>query len=254
MQVIDLIGAQVNLPGSNNGGGGGGGGGGSGDRGGSGGDRGGSGRDDSNGGGNQGGGNQGGGNQGGGNQGGGGSRGGGGNSNNNQNTVPPLPSPFLNDPLWLAENLPILLDEVSSSKGMWIPGRINIHEAPRAILAGVPGIGDELADQIISARQMLEDPENLDPNRRFETWLVTSGIMTMDEFKAKNLLPFFLSGGGDVFRAQVVGFFGDGGASSRAEVVFDATKATPRIVFWRDLSHLGRGYPLDLLGAPAEQE
>jgi len=33
--------------------------------------------------------------------------------------------------------------------------------------------------------------------------------------------------------------------------VIDATTKPPRIVFWRDLTHLGRGYPLETLGVEA---
>ena len=40
----------------------------------------------------------------------------------------------------------------------------------------------------------------------------------------------------------------DIGASSRAEAVFDATTTTPRLLFWRDISHLGRGYAVETLG------
>jgi hypothetical protein len=58
----------------------------------------------------------------------------------------------------------------------------------------------------------------------------------------------FMCGGGDVYRAQVIGYFQGGGGSSRTEVVIDNTALTPSIVFWRDLTHLGRGYPLEVLG------
>jgi hypothetical protein len=57
-----------------------------------------------------------------------------------------------------------------------------------------------------------------------------------------------MTGGGNVYRAQIVGYFQSGQASSRAEVVFDATSPLPRVLFWRDISHLGRGYPLQMLG------
>ena len=63
----------------------------------------------------------------------------------------------------------------------------------------------------------------------------------------KQLVPFICAGG-DVYRAQVVGYYEDGGAASRAEVIFDATGAVPRVVSLRDISHLGRGYPLEMLG------
>jgi hypothetical protein len=63
----------------------------------------------------------------------------------------------------------------------------------------------------------------------------------------KQLMPF-CCGGGDVYRAQVVGYFQGGGASARSEIVWDNTGAVPRVLFWRDLSHLGRGYNLETLG------
>ena len=63
----------------------------------------------------------------------------------------------------------------------------------------------------------------------------------------KELLPYVTTRG-DVFRAQVVGYFDGGGVSARAEVVIDATIPLPRILFWRDISHLGRGYALQTLG------
>jgi hypothetical protein len=61
------------------------------------------------------------------------------------------------------------------------------------------------------------------------------------------MMPFVTSGG-SVYRAQIVGYFEGGQAASRAEVIFDATSPLPRIVFWRDLSHLGRGYAVETLG------
>jgi hypothetical protein len=64
----------------------------------------------------------------------------------------------------------------------------------------------------------------------------------------KALTPF-ITAGGDVYRAQIVGYFEDGKRASRVEVIWDAaTDINPRILFWRDLSHLGRGFPLETLG------
>ena len=41
---------------------------------------------------------------------------------------------------------------------------------------------------------------------------------------------------------------GQAGSSSRIEAIIDATGTTPRVVFWRDLSNLGRGYALETFG------
>ena len=153
----------------------------------------------------------------------------------------------------LAETLDRLMDNASTSSNPTIPGRLNINQAPRLLLQGVPGLSDEMVDFIIQTRAI--DPYQDQQNYyRHETWLLKqSGInfllggapFTLENMKA---LQPFICGGGSVFRAQIIGYFEGGTASARGEVVIDATTVTPRIRLWRDLSHLGRGYPLDVLG------
>ena len=89
------------------------------------------------------------------------------------------------------------------------------------------------------------EAETDDLNRQFETWPLVEGILTLDQMR--QVMPL-LCGGGDVFRAQVVGYFEQTGASHRSEVIIDATTVNPKIVSWRDLSHLGRGFDLSVLG------
>ena len=153
----------------------------------------------------------------------------------------------------LAETLDRLMDNASTSSNPTIPGRLNVNQAPRLLLQGVPGLSDEMVDFIIQTRAI--DPYQDQQNYyRHETWLLKqSGInfllggvpFTLEDMKA---LQPFICGGGSVFRAQIIGYFEGGTASARGEVVIDATTVTPRIRLWRDLSHLGRGYPLDVLG------
>ena len=47
---------------------------------------------------------------------------------------------------------------------------------------------------------------------------------------------------GDVFRAQVVGHFDEGGPVCRLEVILDATVQPPKLLQIRDLTDLGRGF------------
>ena len=137
-----------------------------------------------------------------------------------------------------------LMDNAAANSNPTIPGRININQAPRSILMGIPGISEEIVDRIVQERipDPAEDVSKLQPT---EAWLLKNLIVDLDEFR--QMLPFICVGG-DVFRAQVVGYFEDGAASSRVEVVIDRTTTTPRIRLWRDLSHLGRGYSLEMLG------
>ena len=47
-----------------------------------------------------------------------------------------------------------------------------------------------------------------------------------------------------VFRVQVVGYYDASGPVVRLEAVIDTNRGSPRILFWRDLTELGRGYDL----------
>lgn len=145
-----------------------------------------------------------------------------------------------------ALELPFLMDNLTTIDAATIPGRININQAPLTILLGIPGMTEEIANEIVSRRDVTG--ANEDPNRLYETWLLAEGIVTLEEMR--QLAPF-ICGGGSVYRAQVVGYFPDSGASSRVEVVLDASAPIPSILFWRDISHLGRGFSLATLDAQA---
>ncbi|MBX3414095.1 MAG: general secretion pathway protein GspK [Pirellulales bacterium] len=157
----------------------------------------------------------------------------------------PVDSPLAADSSKLATELPRLLDVVTTRTEPRIVGRVNINLAPREVLLGVPGIDDMLADEIVSKRASLYDPTS-PGDQRHAAWLFLEGLVTLDRLKT---LEPMITGGGDVFRGQVVGFFDEFSASSRAEFVIDATSAPSRLLCWKGLKHLGRGYTLAELGA-----
>ena len=142
--------------------------------------------------------------------------------------------------------LPNVMRNITTYEGAEIPGRINLMQAPRIVLEGIPGMTPEIVQTIIEKREFeLNDPDGSDMNRRYETWLLVEGIVdlvTMD-----SIYPFVCTGG-DVYRAEIVGYFDDSVGSSRAEVILDHTVPVPRILFWRDKSHLQTGYSIDVLG------
>ncbi len=160
-----------------------------------------------------------------------------------------LRSPFPDDLISMNVYLAELVDNVTVVPDTVIPGRISLSQAPPEILLGIPGMTEEMVEQILSQRT--PEPGLDDPGKRHETWLLTSGIVTLEEMRA--LMPF-VCGGGDVYRTQVIGYFEDGRASARVEVVLDATQLLPRVLLWRDISHLGRGYPLEMLGVSLMNE
>lgn len=153
-------------------------------------------------------------------------------------------SPFLDGPIAMALYMPALMGNVTTQDFKTMPGRININECPAELIRGIPLISEEVAESIIQARGQESDTEN----RQFETWPMVEGLVTLDEMK---LLMPIITAGGDVYRAQIVGYFEGKNASSRAEVVIDATSVNPKVIYWRDLSHLGRGFDKAVLGLRA---
>jgi DNA uptake protein ComE-like DNA-binding protein len=138
-----------------------------------------------------------------------------------------------------------VLDKLTTSDEPARGGRININTASRPVLLSVPNLTEVTADQIITMREAEVD-RTISPQRH-AVWLLASSVVTLDEMKQ---LDQFITGGGDVYSAQVVGFFDGLPARSRAQVLFDRTEDTTLIVGWEDLSQLGPGFSATDLGAP----
>lgn len=159
-----------------------------------------------------------------------------------------LTSPFSLTGQDAREQLLHLMDMTSTVPTPWISGRVNINLAPQIVLQCIPGMYDSLIGRIMAGRD--NSGREDDPERRHPLWLLTEGLVDLP--RMKTLLPF-ITGGGDVYRGQIVAYFDDGGATARVEVVVDATGPTPRQVYWKDLRGFGRGYPRNMIGdAPTQ--
>jgi hypothetical protein len=148
-----------------------------------------------------------------------------------------LNSPWPDDAGSLSSVLPTLIDTLSISGDEFLEGRININQARREILIGLPNMTESLADSILAAQQV--DPETL-ATRTTTGWLYTEGLVS--DIWAMRELDKYLTARGDVYRAQILGFFDGGGPVARLEVLVDGTQLPPRVTFCRDLNDLGRGY------------
>lgn len=157
-------------------------------------------------------------------------------------------SPWSGEPGTMASYLPDLIDTLSVSDGPYIDGRINVNQARREVLLGVPGMTEELVEEIMAARAVDsktgEPPEDLQEQRATTGWLVTEGLV---ELETMRILDPFLTSRGAVFRMQVIGHFDAGGPFTRIEAVIDATGELPKVIFVRDLTELGKGYSYQLL-------
>jgi DNA uptake protein ComE-like DNA-binding protein len=155
-------------------------------------------------------------------------------------------SPLAPEGSALGEQLAKLLDTTTIHNAMVSRGQVSVNDAPAIVLQTVPGIDEGLAQQIVAARQNASGEA---ASRRYPTWLLTEGLVDLPTMK--RLFPY-LSGSGDVVRAQVVAHFDRPGLSARAEVVIDGTGQAAQVIAWRDLRFYGTGYPVEWLttGAP----
>jgi hypothetical protein len=114
-------------------------------------------------------------------------------------------------------------------------------ECPREILAGIPGLSQEAVQAILEARVDGSDTEN----RKFETWLAVEGLVPIEQMRG--LMPL-ITCGGDVFKTQVIGYFEGSAPFCRVEAIVSGIGASPTVVFYRRLDHLGRGFDVATLG------
>ncbi len=150
-------------------------------------------------------------------------------------------SPFTSDPVQMVLYMPLLMENFSTQDFETMPGRININDCPAELLLGIPLLDEDTANAIIEARAEPSDSEN----RLYETWPLVEGLVTLDQMRT--LTPL-VTAGGDVYRAQIIGYYEGNAASTRIEAIIDASDVLPRVIHYRDLSHLGRGFDQAVLG------
>jgi hypothetical protein len=129
-----------------------------------------------------------------------------------------------------------------------VAGRINIQSASRPVLMSIPQLPPVAVEQILARREL--EPHVALSDQRHALWLLIDGIVTLDGMRQ---LERFITTRGDAFSGQAVGFFDADSMPTRAEFVLDRSVSPPRLRMWRDLSSFGPGFSADLLGAVPEE-
>jgi hypothetical protein len=149
----------------------------------------------------------------------------------------------LNDPALQSQLLPLLLDKTTTtdpSTTMELRPRINVNTAPYEVLVTLPGL-DVVDAQSIAANQpvLAALGGGVDPIYETPAWLVTHVQLTPQKLRS---IERYITGRSLVYRVQAVGYFLEGGPTARIEAVIDTNAGRPRIVYWRNLGELGRGF------------
>jgi len=157
-----------------------------------------------------------------------------------------LTSPWSDDTSEMQEYLPEIDDALTAVSEGDLSGRININQASREVLRGLPEMTDELVQGIVSSRATSLDGESLSDQaigRETIGWLVFEQLTDLETLR--KLAPY-LTTRGDVYRIQVLGYFDAGPPLTRLEAVIDNSTAPPKVISVRDLTPLGIGYPRSL--------
>jgi len=151
-----------------------------------------------------------------------------------------LESPWKTDGRDIRRTLPMLLERVSTTPADVIVGRININHARHEVLVGLPGMSESLAGAIMrSSLAYAGGSTGRDEDRQTTAWLLLERRATLEQMR---LLDKYLTARGDVYRAQSIGYFDEGGPTTRLEAVIDATQVPPKLLLYRDFTALGKGY------------
>ncbi len=138
----------------------------------------------------------------------------------------------------LRTTLNVLFDKCSATADAELPARININSCPPDILTAM-GINEADTEKLLSYRPTPDMDPNTIAYYKTPAWLVTEADMSPTVIKA---FSQFITTYSQVFRFQVVGYYEYRGPQVRLEVVVDANNGRPRILHWRDLTDLGKGY------------
>jgi type II secretory pathway component PulK len=141
-----------------------------------------------------------------------------------------------------AAQLGLLLDETTTVSSTEIPARINVNTASAIVLSALPGLQPADVATIQSAQLAPGTADPTDPTYYTPAWMYAAGI-TATQMAA---LDRYICGRTQVYRIQAIGYFEKGGPVARIEAVVDTNPVnpglpgSPRILYYRDLTELGR--------------
>ncbi|RLT04488.1 MAG: hypothetical protein DWI21_14240 [Planctomycetota bacterium] len=159
-----------------------------------------------------------------------------------------LQSPWAADGSSMIGYLPSLFDTLAVNTEQFTDGRLNINEARYETLLSVPGMTESLVQAILAKRQGADGGPLVDTTgaRATAGWLVIENLIDLPTMQQ---LDKYVTARGGIYRVNSVGYFDEAGPFMRLEAVIDTTqsKKPPVVLFLKDLTELGRGYPQQLL-------
>jgi type II secretory pathway component PulK len=161
------------------------------------------------------------------------------NSSTPQATVYPSP---LNDSSQLQQLLPLLLDKTTTVNAAELPPRVNVNTASSTVLQALPGLSDTDVQAVMQNRPDPSSGDVSDATFQTPAWLMLKANISANKMQT---LDKYITASTQVYRVQALGYFKGGGPTARIEAIIDTNAGRPRIIYWRDLTELGKAYDLN---------
>lgn len=127
-------------------------------------------------------------------------------------------------------------DRLTTSRERTLKGLINVNTAPREMLLCLPGLQESDVDALVTKRNA--------PDTDLTTIAWVVDVLSPEKAQAV---------GGAIttrsfhFSADIIAVSGNGRAFRRYRTVVDARTSPPRVLYWKDLTHLGWPLAADVL-------
>jgi len=125
----------------------------------------------------------------------------------------------------------LIYSDITASTSRYKRGRVNINTAPAAVLACLPGMDDNSAQQIVNYRQTAANLTSI-------AW-IADALGTGNPALTQLAAGDYITTQSYQFTADVAALGRHGRGYRRVKFIFDITEGTPKILYRQDLTRLG---------------
>ena len=158
----------------------------------------------------------------------------GGSENQGTGSVPVYQNLTAEEPPGTYDDLPLILDRLTTNPSPVFQGLINVSTAPREVLAMITELTDAELDSIVIARQELRGEDKSSP-----AWLLTEAGLS--ETKFRQILDKITTKS-SVYRIESIGYADNIGVVERIMKVIQMRGPIPQVLYYRNLNALGAAY------------
>ena len=130
-----------------------------------------------------------------------------------------------------SEEFSQIVDRLTTSDEESFPGLVNINTAPKAVLLCLPELEESDVEALLSRRSSEQDLDSI-------AWVAE----VLDQEKAV-AVGSYITTRSFQYSADILGMAANGRAYKRYKAVFDMSAQTPRVVYWKSMTHFG--WPLN---------